>query len=974
MLSQVVVWEAGLAWRTWNPGGSSWRTWDPGIIISSPIAMEKHITSVPLYCCTAIANNNTIAADADTTITVGAVVDSTNAAELMSSNNKEDLQTLEPIAIAADASILDSAESESDAFMSVSSAESVANNVATKSTYVLEPIRIGDTAEMHLQSCLQVSTAGDESGTDAQGDTLIQPSIIDAGTTTNTCVNTGSFIKPALAHSSAGNDEIVIQCMLSPSSTLTNALHDSTSYEAKLDTDEDSMSAAKTIAAAAAISIDAITADIVAAITNDDVGADSVNTIAINTVVIDTTTIITVDTTAVDVITAVVVNAVTTSTVAADVVAAITVDADTIDGVTANTVATNIVTAITVDATSTDAVAADDIAAITVEAVAVDVAAVNTAINTIAADAIDAAAAITIDINVVDTFAAVVVDVVTTVTINMSVAVDKSILSAGISANAALSTPVWGHVTSVLLYCCTATATQQSIATYLQSVVHLLFRCPPASKVHLHTYNQLITPSSGVRQLRWCTYTPTISCSPPLEVSAIESALSAQLQSNVEQRASIINAGETPIWRHATFIPLHCYAATTAYSTTQSPSSKIVLLSVALPSVTKGAAITNAELCHNNENALLSTASEKCICVHSTSSEGGTCRLLDFRYAAAEASIAINEQGVALAQPVVNAIGALSSSKYCSSNMGAHTGVQVDTSDAGMEPLWCVQIMCANEAACPHQPSLLQMVPTIHAYDKKQPSVQTLISTPDEGGALIQPLFTVAGIAADAHQGGALIQPSVNDVGTSVMVYEPYASSMRHEASVAYMMALAKSLHLPSSLWYFWSSIQNVCTVMNCSHAVMDRSCQDTQDVHGLLCKAEESTMTMRIYWDMVDPAKGSHARWGVMSSEDSKEIAAPDFHLHVIISSSSGVSWIIYHAEMCIHPVEAWWAGVSDASLPTKLDCATDGVTKRNKVMPTPDLTPSAYSEDAQMLSPLLVNNGFPICWHLPYLLYMSG
>jgi hypothetical protein len=61
--------------------------------------------------------------------------------------------------------------------------------------------------------------------------------------------------------------------------------------------------------------------------------------------------------------------------------------------------------------------------------------------------------------------------------------------------------------------------------TYLQSVVHLLFRCPLASKVHLHNYNQLFTPSSGVRKLRRCTYTPTISCSPPLEVSAIESDL-----------------------------------------------------------------------------------------------------------------------------------------------------------------------------------------------------------------------------------------------------------------------------------------------------------------------------------------------------------------------------------------------------------------------------------------------------------------
>jgi hypothetical protein len=124
----------------------------------------------------------------------------------------------------------------------------------------------------------------------------------------------------------------------------------------------------------------------------------------------------------------------------------------------------------------------------------------------------DAAAVITTtDMNVVDAFAAVGVDVVTTITINMSVAVDESILSAETSANAAQSTPVWRHVTSVMMYCCAAAATQQSTA-----------------------------------------------------------ALSGQLHSNVEQHAPIINGVDTPIWRHATFIPLHCYAATTASSMTHS--------------------------------------------------------------------------------------------------------------------------------------------------------------------------------------------------------------------------------------------------------------------------------------------------------------------------------------------------------------------------------------------------------------------
>ena len=84
------------------------------------------------------------------------------------------------------------------------------------------------------------------------------------------------------------------------------------------------------------------------------------------------------------------------------------------------------------------------------------------------------------------------------------------------------------------------------------------------------------------------------------------------------------------------------------------------------------------------------------------------------------------------------------------------------------------------------------------------------------------------------------------------------------------------------------------------------------------------------------------------MSSEDSKEIAALDVHVHVIISSSSGVSWIMYLAEICIHPVEAWWAGVSDANLPIKLDGATDGVRAYSRLMPTPGLAPKMNSVGA--------------------------
>jgi hypothetical protein len=71
---------------------------------------------------------------------------------------------------------------------------------------------------------------------------------------------------------------------------------------------------------------------------------------------------------------------------------------------------------------------------------------------------------------------------------------------------------------------------------------------------------------------------------------------------------------------------------------------------------------------------------------------------------------------------------------------------------------------------------------------------------------------------------------------------------------------------------------------------------------------------------------------------------------------------------------VEAWWTGVYDASLPAKLDYATGGVTEHSRLMPAPDMTTSTYLQDAQMLSPLVVSNGFSICWHLPHLLNMSG
>ena len=262
-----------------------------------------------------------------------------------------------------------------------------------------------------------------------------------------------------------------------------------------------------------------------------------------------------------------------------------------------------------------------------------------------------------------------------------------------------------------------------------------------------------------------------------------------------------------------------------------------------------------------------------------------------------------------------------------------------------------------TESALKHSSSAdYQDVPLCHWPSELVASADTRIRIHDAGGeagaahnsdaqgaeiaadtqeaTLIQSFFTVAEITADTHQSGALIQPSIDIVGTAVMIYAAKSSCHIEEGS-------AKSLHLPSDPWNIWTSTQNV----NCS-------CQDMQ---GLLCKAKESTMTMGINWDMVDPAKGSQAGWDIMSSEDSEEIAVSDVRLYVNISNNFGVLWVICHAEMCIHPVEAWWAGMPNASLPTKLDCVTDGVT-------------NVYSEDAQMLNPPY--NGL---W-LPYLLALAS
>jgi hypothetical protein len=117
--------------------------------------------------------------------------------------------------------------------------------------------------------------------------------------------------------------------------------------------------------------------------------------------------------------------------------------------------------------------------------------------------------------------------------------------------------------------------------------------------------------------------------------------------------------------------------------------------------------------------------------------------------------------------------------------------------------------------------------------------------------------------------------------------------------------------------------------------------------------------MTMGINWDMVDPAKGSQAGWDIMSSEDSEEITVSDVRLYVNISNNSGVLWIMDLAEICIHPVEAWWVGVSDANTDicgTKLDLSKiihvsasgapmDGVNR-------PNVSVSEEAEDSLLVS----------------------
>ena len=108
--------------------------------------------------------------------------------------------------------------------------------------------------------------------------------------------------------------------------------------------------------------------------------------------------------------------------------------------------------------------------------------------------------------------------------------------------------------------------------------------------------------------------------------------------------------------------------------------------------------------------------------------------------------------------------------------------------------------------------------------------------------------------------------------------------------------------------------------------------CQNSNIKIGYLCRARKSTTTMRIDWDVMDPEEGSHVGWGVISAEDSEEIIALYVYLYVIISSSSGALWIMYYAKNCMGPVEAWWTGVPDAGLLSKLDCATGGVTEHSR------------------------------------------
>ena len=96
-----------------------------------------------------------------------------------------------------------------------------------------------------------------------------------------------------------------------------------------------------------------------------------------------------------------------------------------------------------------------------------------------------------------------------------------------------------------------------------------------------------------------------------------------------------------------------------------------------------------SESVHTGAQVDLCNASEEFICVLGTGGEAGTCIVLDFEHAVAEASIAIGAQGVARVHPVIHVAGivtgALSSSGHCSSIVSAHTGAHVDLCDAAEE-------------------------------------------------------------------------------------------------------------------------------------------------------------------------------------------------------------------------------------------------------------------------------------------------
>ena len=61
------------------------------------------------------------------------------------------------------------------------------------------------------------------------------------------------------------------------------------------------------------------------------------------------------------------------------------------------------------------------------------------------------------------------------------------------------------------------------------------------------------------------------------------------------------------------------------------------------------------------------------------------------------------------------------------------------------------------------------------------------------------------------------------------------------------------------------------------------------------------------------------------------------------------------------MRPVEAWWTGVPDARLLTKLNCAIGGITKYNRLMLAPDLAPRVDSVDG----PYICSDGNEMTLH---------